>query len=263
MAFIDLRHVTKIFEDRRRRRKVTALQDLSCDVEKGEFFCLLGPSGCGKSTVLNLIAGFEAPTSGGVSVGSVPIKAPGPERGVVFQTPALYPWLSILDNITLGPKIRGQSASGYLPRARQFMQIMGLQGFEAHSPYELSGGMQQRVAIARILMNVPEVMLMDEPFGALDAQTRSVMQEFLLEVWDVTRPTVVFITHDVEEAIFLADRIDIMTCRPGRIKTEIKIGLPRPRRQNVVTSSEFTRLKSIALEAIREESLRAARADIN
>ncbi len=200
---IDVRAVSKSFRPRKSAPETLALQDVSLSVGDGEFVCLLGPSGCGKSTVLNLIAGFERASKGEVLLEGVPVRRPGPDRGVVFQEPMLFPWLNVLDNVTFGPRMNGVRTSEYLPAAMQLIQQVGLSGFEKHRSYELSGGMKQRVALARAWIGKPHVLLMDEPFAALDAQTRAMMQEQLVKLWEQTKITVLFVTHDVDEAIFL------------------------------------------------------------
>jgi len=191
-------------------RSVVALQGIDLAVREGEFVALLGPSGCGKSTLLNMVAGFDFPTAGSVRVAGETVRAPSPQRGVVFQEPALFPWFSVMDNVVFGPKTRGEKAADYRPRAMQILEQVGLRGFEDAYPAELSGGMRQRVGIARVLMLESRVMLMDEPFGALDAQTRSLMQELLLQVWERHQQTVLFVTHDIEEALRLASVIAVM-----------------------------------------------------
>jgi NitT/TauT family transport system ATP-binding protein len=242
------------------RQRLVAVEAISLAIHEQEFACLLGPSGCGKSTLLNLVAGFEQPTRGRVTVNGAPVGRPGPDRAVVFQEPALFPWLSVLDNVTFGPKTRGQPPATYERRARQYVDLVGLTGFEGHYPAELSGGMKQRVGLARVLVLEPEVLLMDEPFGALDAQTRTLMQELLLRVIQQGHQTVLFITHDVEEALLLADTVYVMTARPGRIKRRLAVELPRPRSIEETTSATFNALKREVLGLIREESLKAARA---
>jgi ABC-type nitrate/sulfonate/bicarbonate transport system ATPase subunit len=239
-------------------RSIVALQDIDMDVGEGEFVALLGPSGCGKSTLLNMVAGFDHPTRGSVKVAGEAIREPSPERGVVFQEPALFPWMSVTDNVVFGPKTRGEKAADYRPRALQILDQVGLKGFEDSYPAELSGGMRQRVGIARVLMLRSRVMLMDEPFGALDAQTRSLMQELLLAVWERHHQSVLFVTHDIEEALLLADRVCVMTARPGRIKKSIEVKLPRPRALEITATPEFNALRLEVLALIREESLRAA-----
>jgi ABC-type nitrate/sulfonate/bicarbonate transport system ATPase subunit len=234
------------------------LQDIDLTVAEREFVAILGPSGCGKSTLLNMVAGFDQPTRGSVKVAGEEIAAPAPSRGVVFQEPALFPWLSVMDNVVFGPKTLGQPAASYRAHAAQIIEQIGLSGFEASYPAELSGGMRQRVGIARVLILEPKVLLMDEPFGSLDAQTRTLMQELLLALWERHQQTVLFVTHDIEEAVLLADRVCVMTARPGRIKKSIAVRMPRPRSIESTTSPEFNELRREVLELIREESLRAA-----
>jgi NitT/TauT family transport system ATP-binding protein len=239
-------------------RRVLALEDITLSVAEREFVAILGPSGCGKSTLLNMVAGFDRPTRGVVKVDGVEIVDPSPRRGVVFQEPALFPWFSVMENVLFGPKTQRQAAADYRRRAEQIIEQVGLRGFEASYPAELSGGMRQRVGIARVLIMQPQVLLMDEPFGSLDAQTRMLMQELLLQVWERHHQTVLFITHDIEEALLLADRVCVMTARPGRIKKSIDVGIPRPRAIEVTTSPEFNALRREVLALIREESERAA-----
>ncbi|TAK88448.1 MAG: ABC transporter ATP-binding protein [Betaproteobacteria bacterium] len=239
-------------------RRVLALQDIDLQVAPQEFAAILGPSGCGKSTLLNMVAGFDHPTRGTVRAGGEAILEPSPKRAVVFQEPALFPWYSVMENVVFGPKTQGQPAAEYRARAAQIIEQVGLKGFEASYPAELSGGMRQRVGIARVLIMQPEILLMDEPFGSLDAQTRSLMQELLLQVWERHHQTVLFVTHDIEEALLLADRVCVMTARPGRIKKSIQVRIPRPRAIEVTTSPEFNDLRREVLALIREESQRAA-----
>jgi NitT/TauT family transport system ATP-binding protein len=253
---IEIRGVHKEFA--KGERRVIALQDIDLAVAQREFVAILGPSGCGKSTLLNMVAGFEQPTRGSVKVAGAEVVMPSPSRGVVFQEPALFPWLKVMDNVVFGPKTRGQSARDYRARAAQIIEQIGLSGFEASYPAELSGGMRQRVGIARVLIMEPQVMLMDEPFGSLDAQTRTLMQELLLSLWERHQQTVLFITHDIEEAVLLADRVCVMTARPGRIKKSIEVRIPRPRSIELTTSPEFNALRREVLDLIREESVRAA-----
>jgi NitT/TauT family transport system ATP-binding protein len=240
-------------------RRVLALENIDLEVAEREFVAILGPSGCGKSTLLNMVAGFDRPTQGTVRVAGEEIIAPSPSRAVVFQEPALFPWLSVMDNVVFGPKAQRQPAADYRPSAAQIIEQVGLRGFEGSYPAELSGGMRQRVGIARVLIMQPRVLLMDEPFGSLDAQTRMLMQELLLEVWERHHQTVLFITHDIEEALLLADRVCVMTARPGRIKKSIDVGIARPRAIEVTTSPEFNALRREVLALIREESEQAAR----
>jgi NitT/TauT family transport system ATP-binding protein len=235
-----------------------ALADISLTLQPGEFVCLLGPSGCGKSTILNLIAGFDKPTTGAVLLDGRPVARPGPERGFVFQQPTLFPWLNVLDNVTFGPRMAGIAASTYLPEAERYLALVGLEGFERHAPWQLSGGMRQRVALARAWLPNPEILLMDEPFGALDAQTRLMMQELLTEVWASTRTTILFVTHDVDEALFLADRVLVMSARPGTIREELRIPFARPRDiESLTADPAFGELKRRVLHIVREEARRA------
>jgi ABC-type nitrate/sulfonate/bicarbonate transport system ATPase subunit len=253
---IEVARVSKEFA--KNGRSIVALQDIDLVVVEREFVALLGPSGCGKSTLLNMVAGFDRPTRGAVKVAGELVREPSPERGVVFQEPALFPWMSVMQNVVFGAKTRGERAEAYRPRAAQILEQMGLKGFEDSYPAELSGGMRQRVGIARVLMLESRVMLMDEPFGALDAQTRSLMQELLLAVWERHHQTVLFVTHDIEEALLLADRVCVMTARPGCIKKSIEVRLARPRALEITASPEFNALRLEVLALIREESLRAA-----
>jgi NitT/TauT family transport system ATP-binding protein len=253
---IEIRGVHKEFV--KGERRVLALQDIDLAVAQHEFVAILGPSGCGKSTLLNMVAGFDRPSRGSVRVEEEEIVDPSPRRCVVFQEPALFPWLTVMDNVVFGPKNRRQPAAEYRPRAAQIIEQVGLRGFEASYPAELSGGMRQRVGIARVLIMEPKVLLMDEPFGSLDAQTRTLMQELLLALWERHHQTVLFITHDIEEALLLADRVCVMTARPGRIKKSIAVPMPRPRSIELTLSPEFNALRREVLDLIREESVRAA-----
>jgi NitT/TauT family transport system ATP-binding protein len=219
--------------------EVTAVQDVSLNVQPGEFVSLIGPSGCGKSTILSIVAGFLSPTSGEARVDGQPITKPGSDRGVVFQQYSLFPWLSVRKNVEFGLKMAGVDASRRDTTARSLLDLAGLLAFADHYPDQLSGGMKQRIGIIRALATSPQVLLMDEPFGALDTQTRVVMQEILTNIWQQFRISVLFITHDIEESIFLSDRIYVMTARPGRIKAEIKVPLPRPRTAEMTDTPEF------------------------
>ncbi len=232
---------------------VEALRGIDLDIADGEFAALLGPSGCGKSTLLNLLAGFEMPTGGELSVYGAAVTQPGPERGVVFQEAALFPWLNVWENVVFGPKVQGLPARDYEPRARETLRLVGLDRFDRHLPVQLSGGMRQRVGIARVLVMQPRVLLMDEPFGALDAQTRLSMQQLLLEVWQSLKKTVVFVTHDIDEAILLADVIYVMSPRPGRIQSRYRVGMPRPRSLDTLTEAGFTALKREIMHQIRHD----------
>ena len=230
-----------------------ALDSFTFDLAPAEIVSIVGPTGCGKSTALNILAGFERPSSGSVSVDGQVVTGPGSDRGVVFQQPSLFPWLSVLANVVLGVKCRGDSPQEYEPRALRLLEEVGLKGFERHYPYQLSGGMQQRVQIARALINEPDIMLMDEPFGALDYQTRLLMQKLLLRLWAHFRPTILFITHDVGEAIFISDRVIAMTKRPGRVKREVHVHAPKPRDYEFLGSPEFTRLEHDLVLAVQSE----------
>jgi NitT/TauT family transport system ATP-binding protein len=252
---VELRGVRKEFV--KGDRRVEALQSIDLAVAPKSFTAILGPSGCGKSTLLNMVAGFEAVTAGRVLAGGEPVTGPSPKRAVVFQEPALFPWYSVYDNVVFGPKTQGKRPAEYRAGAEQIIEQVGLKGFDAHYPAELSGGMKQRVGIARVLVMDPEVLLMDEPFGSLDAQTRTLMQELLISVWERHHKTVLFITHDIEEALLLADTVCVMTARPGRIKQRIDVELPRPRTIEVATSPRFNELKREVFALIREESVRA------
>jgi NitT/TauT family transport system ATP-binding protein len=230
---------------------VLALDRVDFNIGEGEFVALLGPSGCGKSTLLNLLAGFEPLSDGVLTFDGKAIGKPGPDRGVVFQEAALLPWLSVWENVVFGPKVQGTPKARYEDKAREILQVVGLDKFHDALPVQLSGGMRQRVGIARVLVMEPRALLMDEPFGALDAQTRLSMQQLLLEVWQRLKTTVLFVTHDIDEAILLADRVCVMTARPGRITRDIKITLPRPRSLDDLTTSDFTRFKALIMAQMR------------
>ncbi|WP_132252296.1 ABC transporter ATP-binding protein [Methylobacterium segetis] len=216
-----------------------------------QFVCLLGPSGCGKSTLLGALAGHLAPSRGRVSLDGETVAGPDPERGIVFQQHTLLPWKRVIENVAFGPKMRGLPKAERLARARAFLALVGLEDFAERYPDELSGGMQQRVEIARVLINEPRVLLMDEPFGALDAQTRLMMQEMLLDLWTRLPTTVLFVTHDIDEALFLGDRVLVMSSRPGRILEDIPLGFPRPRGRDLVTDPAFIDLKRRCLGLLR------------
>jgi NitT/TauT family transport system ATP-binding protein len=239
---------------------VTALDHINLDIRENEFHALLGPSGCGKSTLLYLIGGFIPVQSGRISTPRGTVKAPGPERGIVFQNFALFPWKTVRQNVLYGLEKQGTlDRAGREERAKTFIDLVHLSGFEDAYPSQLSGGMQQRAAIARTLAVDPEILLMDEPFGALDAQTRRVMQEELRAIWARTRKTVVFVTHDVQEAVFLADRISIMSARPGRIQHVIDVNLDRGGGDEVLTRPEFLELSEQIWHLVREQAIAATR----
>jgi NitT/TauT family transport system ATP-binding protein len=236
---------------------VEAVSSVTMDVKPGEFVSLIGPSGCGKSTLLNIVAGFVQPTSGSALVDGQAIRGPGSDRGVVFQQYSLFPWLTVRKNVEFGLKMKGMPVAQRVPQARTLLGLAGLLTFENHYPDQLSGGMKQRVGIVRALATSPQMLLMDEPFGALDAQTRVVMQEILTNMWQQFRISVLFVTHDIEESIFLSDKIYVMTARPGRIKAEIRVPLPRPRTPEMTSTTEFIGLVQQLKTLIREESLAA------
>jgi len=248
--------VSKIFTGK--ERQVIALAEASFTVAPSEFVTILGPSGCGKSTILKILAGLEEPTSGRVLLDGREITGPGSDRGMVFQTYTLFPWLTVRENIEFGLDVAGKSRQERKDISDHYIEKIGLKGFETFFPRDLSGGMKQRVAIARALANDPEVLLMDEPFGALDAQTRTVMQELLLSVWDESHKTILFVTHDVDEAVFLGDTIYVMTARPGRIKAKIKVELPNERTFDLKLTDDFIRIKKEVMGLIREEAWKAA-----
>ena len=235
----------------------TAVDRVSFQARPGEFLCLLGPSGCGKSTVLNAIAGFEPPASGQMNVLGREVRGPGPERGMVFQQPNLFPWRTVRGNIGHGPRMARKSRREIKEKTDRLIEMVGLTRFAEAYPHMLSGGMQQRVALARSLANQPQILLMDEPFGALDAQTRAMMQEHLLALWAKIGATIVFVTHDVDEAVFLADRVLIMTASPGQIRSDLTVNLARPRDVSMLSEPAFLELRRTCLEVIREESARA------
>ncbi len=258
---IDLRNVQITFGTG--RTAVTAVQDISLQVRPGEFLCVLGPSGCGKSTIISSIAGFQSIHSGALFVDGETVGGPGSDRGVVFQQPTLFPWKTVHGNVDYGLKMRGVSRGERKDRVEEILRRVGLEEFGRHYPSQLSGGMQQRVGLARVLINRPRVMLMDEPFSALDAQTRLMMQELLLEVWSEYQMTVLFVTHDIDESVYLGDRVAILTRRPGRIKALIDIDLPRPRTFDMLTWPDFMDIKKRSLSLVREETLAIARAKSN
>jgi ABC-type nitrate/sulfonate/bicarbonate transport system ATPase subunit len=240
-AVLRITGLSKTFESENGR--VAALGGIDLDIRKGEFVCLLGASGCGKSTLLRIIAGFETATAGRVAVHDRPVIGPGPDRGIVFQDYALFPWLTVRENIGFGPKHAGLASREVSRITTQFMDMVGLTAFANHYPHQLSGGMKQRAAIARVLANNTDILLMDEPFGALDALTRAKLQDDLLDIWHRTELTVIFVTHSVEEAVLLADRVLVMSAGPGRIDDGFVIDLPRPR--DVSSTAFNTRRRDI------------------
>jgi ABC-type nitrate/sulfonate/bicarbonate transport system ATPase subunit len=255
---LSIRNVGKTFPGVSRQAPPTeALRPVSLDVADNDFITVLGPSGCGKSTLLRLVAGLEEPSTGEILLDDTPIRGPGADRGVVFQSYTLFPWLSVRRNICFGLREKGVAAAEQRDISDRFIARMGLRGFENHYPKQLSGGMQQRVAIARALANDPKILLLDEPFGALDNQTRLLMQELLLDTWEAARKTVLFVTHDIDEAIFMANRVVVFSARPGRIKSEVATDLPHPRHYTIKTSAAFMALKARLTEEIRVEALAA------
>ena len=243
----------------RRFDKTLALQATDLDVAENDFITILGPSGCGKSTLLRIVAGLDRQTAGEVMLEGQRIDGPGADRGMVFQSYTLFPWLTVRDNVCFGLVERGLPRAQQLEMADAFLNKVGLRGFENHFPKQLSGGMQQRVAIARALANGPRMLLMDEPFGALDHQTRELMQELLLGIWEQERKTVLFVTHDIDEAVFMGSRVVVMSARPGRIKLDRRVDIPHPRHYSVKTTPAFTELKAELTEQVRVE-VRAAQA---
>ena len=249
MSRLAIEAVAKQFPGVRSGAATRALEKTDLSVEDNDFICILGPSGCGKSTLLRIVAGLETPTTGRVLLDAQPVSRPGPDRGMVFQSYTLFPWLTVEQNVLFGTR-------STVEKAKQLIAKVGLRGFESHYPRMLSGGMQQRTALARALANDPKILLLDEPFGALDNQTRALMQELLLGIWEADRKTVLFVTHDIDEAIFMASRVAVMSARPGRIKSEVKIDLPHPRHYTMKTSPEFSGYKARLTEEIRIEAMK-------
>jgi len=253
-----IENVSRVFPGLRGGQPTRALEPTTLAVPAKEFVTILGPSGCGKSTLLRIVAGLDRPTAGRVLLDGREVRRAGPDRGMVFQSYTLFPWLTVAENIGFGLREKGMPGAERRGIVHTFVERVGLAGFENHYPKQLSGGMQQRTAIARALANDPDVLLLDEPFGALDNQTRALMQELLLGIWERERKTVLFVTHDIEEAIFLASRVVVMTARPGRIKADVPVDLPHPRHYRMKTSPEFVALKARLTEEIRAEAVLAA-----
>ncbi|WP_341704779.1 ABC transporter ATP-binding protein [Ferrovibrio sp.] len=263
MSKLQIETVSRVFPGLRGGPDTRALEPTSLAVEDNDFITILGPSGCGKSTLLRIIAGLDSPTTGRVLLDGAPVSQPGmarpgPDRGMVFQSYTLFPWLTVQQNICFGLREKNVPEKQQAEIAAHFIAQVGLKGFENHFPKMLSGGMQQRTALARALANDPKILLLDEPFGALDNQTRALMQELLLGIWEAARKTVLFVTHDIDEAIFMANRVLVMTARPGRVKSDIAIDLPHPRHYTVKTTPDFAAYKARLTEEIRVESIRAA-----
>jgi ABC-type nitrate/sulfonate/bicarbonate transport system ATPase subunit len=256
--FIAFRNVHKSFRDAREGRIVHAIEDISLEIDRGEFIMVVGPSGCGKTTLLNILAGFEQPSAGQVLLESEPIDRPGADRGVVFQEYALFPWLTLRQNVEYGPREQGISASQIEEITDRTLRMVRLEGAENRYPHELSGGMRQRAALARVLVNDPKILLMDEPFAALDAQTRARLQREVAALWTETRKTVFFVTHSVEEAVLLGDRVIAMTTLPGRVKADIRISLPRPRDPTSPQFNDYRRdLETLLAEEIAADAATA------
>ncbi len=263
---LSLKGVSKEFVAPRTGQRTLAVADFNLDIQPGEFICIVGPSGCGKSTVLNMVAGLEKSTSGSIEMDGKAISAPGADRGVMFQDYALFPWKSVRDNVGFGLRHGtagiGLTADEREKRINHFVELVGLNGAESKYPHQLSGGMRQRVALARLLANGPDVLLMDEPLGALDAQTRLVLQVELLRIWGETgdkgeRKTVIFITHGIDEAVFLADRVVVMSSHPGRVSAVLDVDIPRPRTEDVRVDRRFAELNEEIWSLIRDEAYRA------
>jgi len=258
MTALMIEQVSRTFPARAGHAPTRALEPTNLIVGDNDFVTILGPSGCGKSTLLRIIAGLDRPTSGRVTIDGREVIGPGADRGMVFQSYTLFPWLTVRENISFGLRERGISQEERRKVADRFIHQVGLSGFESHWPKQLSGGMQQRTAIARALANDPKILLLDEPFGALDNQTRALMQEMLLGIWERDQKTVLFVTHDIEEAIFLGSRVIVMSARPGRIKAEITVDLPHPRSYKIKTTPGFVVLKERLVEEIRTEAMKVA-----
>jgi NitT/TauT family transport system ATP-binding protein len=256
--FIEFRNVQKRFRDARHGQLVHAIENISLEIDRGEFVIVIGPSGCGKTTLLNILAGFEQPSAGRVLLEGQAIERPGADRGVVFQEYALFPWLTLRQNVEYGPRERGVSASQMKEVTDRTLRLVRLEGAENRYPHELSGGMRQRAALARVLVNDPKILLMDEPFAALDAQTRARLQREVAALWTETHKTVFFVTHSVEEAVLLGDRVIAMTSLPGRLKADVRISLPRPRDPTSPQFNDHRReLEKLLTEEIAAEAATA------
>ncbi|MDP2066954.1 MAG: ABC transporter ATP-binding protein [Burkholderiaceae bacterium] len=256
MTILEISQVSRTFTST--SGSTVALQATDLHVAENDFITILGPSGCGKSTLLRMVAGLDTPTTGRITLDGQPVSGPGADRGMVFQSYTLFPWLTVLQNVCFGLREKGLPLAQQLDIAHGFLGKVGLKGFENHFPRQLSGGMQQRTALARALANNPRILLMDEPFGALDHQTRELMQELLQGIWEAERKTVLFVTHDIDEAIFMGNRAVVMSARPGRIKCDLPVPIDHPRHYSVKTTPVFTDLKARLTEEIRVEVQRAA-----
>lgn len=238
---IGVEHIDKVYTSK--QKSIKAIEDVSIDIHDNDFVCVVGPSGCGKSTLLRMLAGLDFPTAGRIIISDRLVTGPGADRGMVFQSYTLFPWMTVEDNIKFGPNLKGLPEEEQDAIAQRYLETIGLQKFAKAYPKELSGGMKQRVAIARALANQPEVLLMDEPFGALDPHTKSMMQLLLREIWEKENPTVVFITHDIDEAVFLANKVYVMSARPGKIKKLVNIYLPHKRDLDLKDTPEFIKIR--------------------
>ena len=258
MAILTLRNVSKFFGDADNgSEQVVAINDVSLDVSAGEFFSIIGPSGCGKSTLLRIIGGLLAASSGELTVGSDKVNGPHPWLGMVFQEESTFPWRTTLGNVEFGLEMRGVAQDQRRQKSREMIRLVGLSGFEERYPSELSGGMKQRVAIARALVLEPKILLMDEPFGALDEQTRIILGEELLRIRDQLKQTIILVTHNINESVQLSDRVMIMTARPGRVKEVVPIDLPHPRDSTIIASDRFGKLVGQVWGALRDESIKS------
>ncbi len=255
MSFLEVWELSKVF--RRNGKEVQAIDRFSLTVEEGQFVSIVGPSGCGKSTFLHILGGFESKNDGIILLNGYEVKKPGPDRGMVFQECALYPWRSVIGNVTWAPEVQGVDKRERIQTAEHYLKLVDLVEFRDHYPNELSGGMKQRVSLARVLAFNPQILLMDEPFGALDAQTRELMQEELQTIWLQARKTVLFVTHDIEEAIYLGDRVVVFTARPGRKKAEIAVDLPRPRSLEIKKTHRYMEYRNTVWDLLRGEVLKA------
>ncbi len=251
--------IRKVFPNKREKNAgIEALGGINLEIREGEFFAIVGPSGCGKSTFLEIVAGLTKPTSGSIYIDGRPVDSPDHNRSIVFQGYALFPWRTVMENIAYGLEEKGVPKPKRKTICNEYISLVGLGGFEEHYPYQLSGGMKQRVAIARALAYDPDILLMDEPFAALDAQTREILQAEVLRIWNGTKKTVIFVTHNIEEAVFLADRIAIMSARPGIIKHIIEVQLSRPRFEEQRTSADLIQIRQEIGRLVREEASRNA-----
>lgn len=253
--YLKVQGVSKTFK--RNGQAIVALEALDLSIAEGEFVSIVGPSGCGKSTFLHMVGGFEPRSGGTITLAGTPVSRPGPDRGMLFQDYALFPWRTVMGNVTWSLEVKRIPKAQRVVLARKYIEMVGLKKFENAYPAELSGGMRQRVALARTLVYEPQMLLMDEPFGALDAQTRELMQEELTDIWQANRRTVLFVTHDIEEALYLSDRVIVFTARPGRIKADIRVNLARPRSPSIRKSTEFIEYYTQIWDMLRNEVLHA------